>query len=682
MRWILLAICFFVAPWVTFGTPVLLNSSASAYPLGLRLQILEDPKGNLGFKEVQSRVEAFKPSDQATPNFGFTSSAYWAYVDLSNQDPERSEWLLEFGYPLIDRLSLYIPNQQGVYVERKAGDLLPFDSREVKHHNFLFRFDLAEGQSKRIFLRVQSASSLQIPLTLWEASEFSEVVYRQTYEFGLYYGILLAMMLYNLFIFLSIRDRNYLFYVLFIGFFVGLQMSLNGLAYQYLWPQSPFLANKGIPVFLVAALLFSSLFTRGYLLLNQRHQRLNRIMAWFEGLLLVVTLANLFLDYRIAIKISTLMALPAMGFILSAGAISARKGYRPAYYFLLAWSALIGGATLMALKSFGVLPSMFLTDYGMQIGAAMEVLLLSLGLADKINVMRKEKYLAERAAGEEAKRRFDELQKLVAEVEAKASQVAQASQSLSSSTEQIAQGAGRMAENLSQEQKALEATNQAIAEMVERNQEITAQVNQGFEAAQGAMSNAEAGNAAIMRTTESMARIEEASKKIQGITKVITGIASQTNLLSLNAAIEAAKAGEFGKGFSVVAQEVRDLAGRSNQAVSQINQLIEQSVDRVNDGNQVIQDTSEQLQSIITQVEALSSLTQEIQAAVVQQNQRIEQIAGANVQIGQGSRSNAQGAHEFVATTAEISSTAQSLNQVADDLRATMQRIKLGQGAA
>jgi len=412
MKNLLLLCIFLCSSFLTFAAPLHLEEGKDYYDAGVFLRILEDPEGKLTLQDVQQPevIDRFEVNNKPVPNFGFTSSVYWAYFDIQNDHKGIQEWLLEFGYPLVDHLSFYAPDKTGQYAQHETGDQLSFESREITHHNFVFHVSAASGDTVRVFLRVKTSSSMQLPIKIWSVEGFTESVNGQVYGFGIYYGLMLSMIFYNLFIFLSTKDRDYLWYVLFICCFAALTMSLNGLAYEYLWPNSPFLANKATPLAVGTALFFALLFTQGFLNLKANNRVINKIAFFLECALGITIVIALFGDYRLAIKLNTVMAVPTVALFATAGIRSFIKGYRPATYFLLAWSALIIGSLLMALKAFGVLPSMFITDYGMQIGAAIEVILLSLGLADKINVMRKEKYIAEKEAARQAQAALESLQ--------------------------------------------------------------------------------------------------------------------------------------------------------------------------------------------------------------------------------------------------------------------------------
>ncbi|MBU0995237.1 MAG: SpoIIE family protein phosphatase [Proteobacteria bacterium] len=393
---------------------IILERGISSYPLGAGLAYLEDKNGDLAIADVDTpeMAESFVRNETGVINFGFTSSVYWIKFNVENENPEVKNWLIEIGYPHLDSLKFFFPDGNGGYHIKKSGDLLPFTEREINHRLFLFKLHIETGQSQEVFLRVKTQSSFQVPLTIWEPIKFSEKVYREELGYGIYYGIMIVMVLYNLFLFFSIRDKATLYYVLYIGTFGFGIMSLNGVTAQYLWYNLPVFANKILLVSLYLAMSMLCLFSRTYLNTKQNAPRLDKSIVFLMIFGFAGSVLSLFIKYELGVKMVALFGVscPIPTFI--AGIVCWRKGIAAARYYLIAWIFLLLGIFVLALRNFGVLPSIFFTEYAVQIGSAMEVILLSLGLADRINIMKKERFLAQQEALSAQEKMLKQLQEM------------------------------------------------------------------------------------------------------------------------------------------------------------------------------------------------------------------------------------------------------------------------------
>ena len=365
-------------------------------PLGRAMQVYEDAAGQATIADVRAQAAAghFKTHDKATLNAGYSRSVFWLKIDLqyrpSNPDAQRT-WLLELAYPPLDHLDLYLPDAVGNYqLIRRTGDALPFASREIRQNNYLFNLDFKPDQTQTVYLRLQSEGSIQAPVTLWSSTAYLEEQPVRLYILGLIYGVLLGMVVYNLFIFLSVRDTSYLYYIFYIASFGLYQLSVNGAAVEYFWPNNPWWANAATPFFIGCAGLFGSQFARSFLQTAQHSRWLDRLLLGLIVFGALVVGLSLMTSYALALRLATALALIFTVVIFAAGIFAWVRGLRVARYFIIAWSAFLLGGIVNTLMVLGYLPNVFLTMYASQIGSAIEVALLSLALADRINAMREQ----------------------------------------------------------------------------------------------------------------------------------------------------------------------------------------------------------------------------------------------------------------------------------------------------
>jgi diguanylate cyclase (GGDEF)-like protein len=210
-----------------------------------------------------------------------------------------------------------------------------------------------------------------------------------------YFGMLLALALYNLLLWFSLRDHNYLTYVLFATSMAVGQLSLNGFGNQFLWPDWPAWGNLAYTIGFAAAGLFGALFTRGFLATRHNLPRLDGAVIGLAALFAVCTLLPLVAPYRLAAILSSLTGVTFFVVAVFAGLRCWRAGQHGARTFLLVWTVLLLGVAVVGLRNLNLLPTTFFSFYAMQMGSALEMLLLSFALADRINGLRREKDAAQ-----------------------------------------------------------------------------------------------------------------------------------------------------------------------------------------------------------------------------------------------------------------------------------------------
>lgn len=346
---------------------------------------------------AHQREGRFEPVPGGNATFGFQRGAFWFHAAVVNRNPDEQRWLLVQEYPLSDRIELWVRHADGRILHQASGDHLPFDSRSVRYRHPNFRLDLPPGEVVELLVRVESESSMQVPLELYTPAAFTELSRDAQLAIGLYYGILLALFFYNLVLWISLRDASYFWYLFHITAFGLVLFTLNGLGFEYLWPNWPWFADKSVPLSICLALIGMNQFTRNFLELPQRWPAGNVASLTVIGFFLLFGLASLWLPYRIATPVAALAVLVGIAWIVAATIRVVRLGYQPAKLLLLAWGMFLLGTAVFTLLAFGVLPKTFFTEYGVQIGSALEMLLLSIALGYRYASLRNEN---ERIAGE------------------------------------------------------------------------------------------------------------------------------------------------------------------------------------------------------------------------------------------------------------------------------------------
>ncbi len=369
-------------------TAVALQKGDTHQTISHRLTYLEDPGHQFDIRSVQREFASgrFQAGDDEVLNFGFTQSAYWFHVRVTNQNADAREWVLETQYPIMDEIDAYFVASDGSVRHERAGDAVAFHERAKSHYNINFHMPLAPGESLDIYLRGHTSGAVQMPLAIWSEDAFMAKATGEQIVFGLYYGLIIAMLIYNLLLFISLRDANYLLYVCYIGGYGLFQLSLNGLAFQYLWPESPWWNNRSIATLIGVGMLGIVAFTKHFLQLRDNAPRLDLAFRGLLAFFVLLAPSALFFPYKHVIPVATFGALVTAILVFTAGSLCWWRGYKPARYFIISWMVLLGGMILYTLKTFDVVPTNFITEHAIQIGSAMEVLLLSFALSDRIKI--------------------------------------------------------------------------------------------------------------------------------------------------------------------------------------------------------------------------------------------------------------------------------------------------------
>lgn len=406
-QWLVL-LMLAAAPLLLQAQPLPLAVGAQdSYDLSRAFTWLEDPAGELKLEDVlQPAVQArFRPVAQKGPgaNFGLTRSAIWLRITLAAGTGSPPDWLLELAYPPLDRLELWAPDGAFGYRPQVGGDLLAFADRRVPHRNHVLPVRLAPGATTTLYLRLQSQGTVSAPARLWRPAALWQHDQAAYASLSLYFGLLLGLLLYNLLLFISVRDPAYLIYVAFVAAMGIGQAALTGLGGQFLWPQWTWWNGVSPPVGLASAAVFGLLFARSFLSSPARMPRLDRLLLLQMAGWLAALAAGLTLPYTVSSWIITVLAPLSVATMVVIGVISVRRGYAGARYFFSAWAVLLTGVVALSLHNTGVLPSNWFTSNALLIGSALEMVLLSFALGDRINVARRFKEQAQaRIAAEHA----------------------------------------------------------------------------------------------------------------------------------------------------------------------------------------------------------------------------------------------------------------------------------------
>jgi diguanylate cyclase (GGDEF)-like protein/PAS domain S-box-containing protein len=389
------------------------------------LDVLEDASLKLTLTDVQ-RPEIAANFKTDLPNtgaltFGYIPSAYWVRLALRNDSDYPLERMLEISNTLLSNIQFHQPVSGGKYHSITTGYGMPFSTRPYSNRNYVFPLTLPAHSNQVIYLRFQAVDPLIIPAILWEPQAFHDFERNDYFVQALYFGGVITMILFNLLLFISLRDVIYFWYVSVAVCFALTFATTTGLFHESLWPD----AMYGLSILHAKGLSFSS----GYfgfsvsfmaLLMFMRHMLMTwKLVPKLDQLLKIAVGINLIMAIGLAISAETFILIAShfnnvTALLLIGTAIfCAFKRQRSAYFFLIAYAVMSVGGILYGLRNLGIVSSNFISTNGPQFGSAVEMVMLAFALADRFNTIRKEKEQVQKAAFDAQRIAFETEHRLV-----------------------------------------------------------------------------------------------------------------------------------------------------------------------------------------------------------------------------------------------------------------------------
>ena len=394
-----LLICFVSA--FASAAPLTLQNDSTVHITPL-MRYGEDPSHNLKLDDVRmpsDEVMQWSPPPGETRSMGIQHVTYWYELAIVNTT-DIEDWYIVNRWPHAYQFNVFfVPDDSlSPIQELKLSTKLPFDERPVDHRFLVAPIQLPQGTSGKLYVQAESANVAQAPMDLVPADLFFESDTNRLLWDGIFFGIILVMVFYNLSVYLAFRDPNYILYVVFIALFGVLQSHFLGYSFQYIWPSFPWFQERAIGVFIGFTIFAGGYFVDRYLQLDLEHPRFSKPIKGLAWAAFVCGVLSFVLPPTLATALGATVAIPICTMAFLAGVESWRSGYTPAAYFTLAWGIFLFGVILFALQKFGVFAYGPITENLISIGHAVEVTLLSFGLAERINATRREAFEAQQRA--------------------------------------------------------------------------------------------------------------------------------------------------------------------------------------------------------------------------------------------------------------------------------------------
>lgn len=375
------------------ASPVTVKSTDDVKQILSGIEVLEDATHSFTIDSV-AKSSQFLVLNNVTPNLDVTKSAYWVRLKIRNET-QLPQLILKLANSGLDSVTFYEPVEGGTFRTVETGQSYPFSHREYLSSEYMFYLHLPPNTEEQVYLRISSSEALILPLLIGPETKMLDADKYKDIFWGMYIGLMLAMLLYNCFVYITTKDSSYLYYIAYVVAVILTQTTLSGYAFQFLWPDNAVVAKYSAFVTPVIVGIAGIEFMRHFLKTKEYVPKADRVFFLFLGAYLIAAILSLASNYSAGQKAIDMTAGPVSIFMLVLAAIIIRKGYRPAVFFLISWSVFLVGVFVFVFKNFNILPYNNFTVNMMPIGSAMEVLLLSFALADRINTLKKEKEISQ-----------------------------------------------------------------------------------------------------------------------------------------------------------------------------------------------------------------------------------------------------------------------------------------------
>lgn len=354
--------------------------------IGNHVAILEDNTNRLSLKDVL-KSDAFAASDVPIPNLKLSPSDFWLRFSIKNES-DHDQIILALEYPMLSTCEFY-SIADGKMQSLSYNNI--FEKRKYKHQNFIFDIDLPRDSTATYYLRVKSTEQMVLPLIIGTPKLIAEKFLKNDLVWGIFIGLILVMVIYNLFIYLSVKDSSYLYYVAY-SLLIGLtQVTLSGFTYRFVLFDLPNWNHMGIILFPGLAGITGNLFMMHFLQTKDNTPSLHK--AIYVSILMYSTAVVLrILGYdQASYRTIDIAAITTVFITFTVTIHLSIKGYRPAIIFLIAFSMFFTGLLLFVLRNLGIVPYNDFSNYTKEVGIALDVVILAFALADKINTFKREK---------------------------------------------------------------------------------------------------------------------------------------------------------------------------------------------------------------------------------------------------------------------------------------------------
>ena len=367
------------------------------YSLSSELYYLieNDEKFNPAELLIETHRQYWQQARDEFATVGNSTNPVWFYLDFFSGNTALNSAYIQIRHSSLNSVSITIFRDGELIDTRQINNSQAFSSREISQPTIIFPLVIEAQRRYQILFRVESTTFIDFPLYLHSPESLINISSQRNFYEGLYYGMVILMVLYNLFIFLSTRDISYLFYICFISSIALIIASIEGIGYQYIWPNHPQINDYSVALFASSSILFGALFTTTFLGIWRKNNWLSR----YYKLLIFGSAASMVLSLSrqadFSLELASALALIAYPGFLITGLFSWREGHHYARYFTIAWMALCIFVILLSITALGIVNIAIDNLWPLiRYGSSIEMVLLSLALAAKINDIKSRERIA------------------------------------------------------------------------------------------------------------------------------------------------------------------------------------------------------------------------------------------------------------------------------------------------
>jgi len=373
-----------------------LRDDKQEYELGGRaIEVFEDKTMQLGIEQVSAPAARHKFHTNKKKGFRVNNAkaVFWIKIQVKDYSSGSHGWLMEFYDNRIDDIKVYLPQTDGTFKVYESGDQISFDKKDFQHINFVFPLNNIGKEQATIYVRLHSKHEMYVFGLIRTVERYVEYTTHEYFYVSIFYGILLAMFVYNLLMYFSLKDSAYLYYVFYVTSILFYSMSRDGFGYQFVWPYMPEINIYAEPLALYSMMVTILLYAKEFLHTKENNPLINQLI------IIVIILRTLILiiglTFSLGIIRSLFLDMVPMLFVYGIGFVSYSKGFVAARYYLIGFSALFMGYSIVSLEAIGLNIDSALAFYAFNIGVVIQLVVLSVALADRVKLIIKEKNSAQ-----------------------------------------------------------------------------------------------------------------------------------------------------------------------------------------------------------------------------------------------------------------------------------------------